>query len=284
MLSLREDDVFLQMTVISATLLRKTTPKCKIVILIDEHTELNKYPLEYQLLLDLQVEVVTIPTGYSNCVLSSRFIKLSLPYIINEKFWYLDADTLPIVSVVDPEVIWDIAMVRDLNMNRSHYLLGESRSNNCDVMGWPKPKYPYYNSGVIFANCNSRVKDLFDHAKDLWLSALERGVNCGDQLPLNIAMQNYTKISSLLLDDSFNAQIRASPSSAYTAKILHIFSDSIEKHNDTVLHTLVSGLREQSTLRSDIIDTLLTSKNPWVKGSNRARLFPIRRLLSKLTC
>jgi len=193
-LSLREDDVFLQMTVISATLLRKTTPKCKIVILIDEHTELNKYPLEYQLLLDLQVEVVTIPTGYSNCVLSSRFIKLSLPYIINEKFWYLDADTLPIVSVVDPEVIWDIAMVRDLNMNRSHYLLGESRSNNCDVMGWPKPKYPYYNSGVIFANCNSRVKDLFDHAKDLWLSALERGVNCGDQLPLNIAMQNYTRL------------------------------------------------------------------------------------------
>jgi len=280
-LSLRDENLFLQMTVISATLLRRNSPNAKIIIVVDEYTNLTLYPIEYGLLIDLDVEILVIPTGHSDCVLSSRFIKLSLPEIVNERFWYLDGDTLPLANLDVVNISCDIAMVRDLNRGQSSYALNKGRIANCEVMKWPVPLYPYYNSGVIFANKTSRVREVFNYAKEIWLTACERGVRCGDQLPLNIAIQKDHNINIVLLDDAYNAQIRAAPSLASTAKILHIFSGSIAKHDDTVLHTLIDGLRNDSILRVDVIDRLLSTRNPWVKGSREARLFLIRKVLLK---
>ena len=281
-LSLRNDNLFFQMTVISATLLRKSHPSDNIVIAVDEHTDLQQYPVEYNLLLKLDVEIVVVETGYLECVLSSRFIKLSLTAIINDDFWYLDSDTLPLPRVDIPGFIGDIGLVRDLNANEAGYVLGENRVANCRVMKWPIPKYPYYNSGVIFAKNNMRVKNVFDYAKTLWLAACEEGERCGDQLPLNIALQQDSDARIITLDDSYNAQIRAAPKLAPTAKIIHIFSGSIKKHNDTVLHTMIASLQQDSVLRVDIIDKLLRTGNPWVKGTRQARLFPVHKILSRM--
>ena len=114
-LSLRDNNLFFQMTVISATLLRKISPQAKILIAIDEITDLKKYSVEYELLLNLNVEILIVKTGFSNCVLSSRFIKLSLPNLVNEQFWYLDSDTLPLINTDSTQIAGDIGMVRDLN-------------------------------------------------------------------------------------------------------------------------------------------------------------------------
>ena len=279
-LSLRDNNLFLQMTVISATLLRKISPQAKILIAIDEITDLKKYSVEYELLLNLNVEILIVKTGFSNCVLSSRFIKLSLPNLVNEQFWYLDSDTLPLINTDSTQIAGDIGMVRDLNRDASDFILNENRVANCKAMNWPIPEYPYCNSGVMFLKCNSQVKELFQQAHEIWLSACNEGINCGDQLPLNIAVQQMPNINVTLLDDSYNAQIRAVPRLAPKAKILHIFSGSLAKHNDTLLHVLIDNLRDKGVLRTDILDRLLESRNPWVKQARQWWLFSIRKILS----
>lgn len=279
-LSLRDNNLFLQMTVISATLLRKISPQAKILIAIDEITDLKKYSVEYELLLNLNVEILIVKTGFSNCVLSSRFIKLSLPNLVNEQFWYLDSDTLPLINTDSTQISGDIGMVRDLNRGASDFVLNENRVANCKAMNWPIPEYPYCNSGVMFLKYSSQVKELFQQAHEIWSSACNEGINCGDQLPLNIAAQQMPNINVTLLDDSYNAQIRSVPRLAPKAKILHIFSGSLTKHNDTLLHVLIDNLRGKGVLRTDILDRLLESRNPWVKQSRQWWFFPIRKILS----
>lgn len=280
---MRDDNLFCQMTIISATLLRKVSPRTKILIAVDELTDLKKYPVEYELLLKLKVEILVVNTGFLDCVLSSRFIKLSLPNLINEQFWYLDGDTLPLINTGLTKISGDIGMVRDLNRGNSDFILNENRVANCKAMNWSVPEYPYFNSGVIFVKYKSHVKELFQRAHDLWLSAYKMGINCGDQLPLNIAIEQCSNINVTMLDDTYNAQIRAAPWLAPKAKILHIFSGSLSKHSDTVLHALIDSLRDEEVLRADIIDSLLATRNPWLKGSRQGRLFPIRKVLSRLT-
>ena len=282
-LSLRDDNLFLQMTVISATLIRMKSPRATILIAIDESTDLKKYSVEYELLLKLNVEIMIVKTGFSNCVLSSRFIKLSLPKLVNKEFWYLDGDTLPLANIDSIEIAGDIGMVRDLNRSNSDFVLNENRIANCNAMNWPLPVYPYFNSGVIFVKYSSQVKDLFQQAHEIWLSACNVGINCGDQLPLNIAIGQSSEINVTLLDDIYNAQIRIAPRLAPKAKILHIFSGSLTKHNDTVLHALIDNLRDKGVLRTDILDHLLQTRNPWLKHSRQGRLFPIRKILSQFT-
>lgn len=282
-LSLRDENLFLQMTVISATLVRKNSPGAKILIAIDELTNLKKYSLEYELLLKLKVEILIVKTGFSDCVLSSRFIKLSLPNLVNEQFLYLDGDTLPLSNIDCIEISGDIGMVRDLNRGASDFTLNENRIANCKAMNWPVPEYPYCNSGVIFVKHSSQVKDLFQQAHEIWLSACDMGIHCGDQLPLNIAIGQSSRINLTLLNDIYNAQIRVAPQLAPKAKILHIFSGSLTKHNDTVLHALIDNLRDKGVLRTDILDHLLKTGNPWLKKTRQRKLFPIRKILSKFT-
>ena len=282
-LTLRKGCLFLHMTIISITCLVKTNPNIKIVVIVDEATDFSLFPRECELLNSLGVEILIVTTGQVDPVRSSRFIKLSLPEILDSPFCYLDADTLPLVNIESVIVESDIAMVRDLNVGKASYRLDERRVIICAQMKWPAPQYPYYNSGVIFSNGTPEVKDVFCSAKELWLAVCERGFRCGDQLPLNIAIQESRKIDTRLLDDSYNAQIRAAPKLAPKAKILHIFSGSIEKHDDTVMHALVDGLRRNSILEVGLVDRLLETRNPWLRGSKQARLFPFRKLLSTLT-
>ena len=282
-LASRENSLFLQMVLISATLLRKHSSNAEILIVIDEHTSLEKHAFEYKLLMKLNVKVIVFATGQSDAVFSSRFIKLSLPDIVNERFCYLDCDTLPMQNIDDLCISSDIAMVRDLNKPEAEFILNPGRVTNCREMNWPIPRYPYFNSGVIYAKNSLEVKGLFRYAKTLWLEACEKGVGCGDQLPLNIALKAISEISVSILDDSYNAQIRSIPSLAVNAKILHIFSGSINKHNDTVLHLLIDNLRNGRGLRTDILDNLLMTRNPWIKSSRQGRLFPFRKILSRLS-
>ena len=279
-LSIRDDNTFIVMTIISATVLRKNDPDAEIMVVVDENTDLEQFPEELALLNRIMLSIHVIVTGYIDSVLSSRFIKLSLPNVVNDSFWYLDSDTLPLVSLNVPDIECDIGLVRDLNMAEHSYGLGSSRVLDCELMNWPIPKYPYYNSGVIFVNVNRSVIDLFGQAKTLWLAAVENEIRCGDQLPLNIAIQRASDIRVQLLDDSYNAQIRVAPKLASTAKIIHIFSGSLAKHNDTVLHALIGGWRDERVLKYDIIDRLMKTRNPWLRGTKQSRLFPIRKLLS----
>lgn len=282
-LASRENPLFIQMVLISATLLRKHSPNAEILIIVDEKTNLEKHAFEYDLLVNLNAKILVFATGQSDAILSSRFIKLSLPDIVNDNFWYLDGDTLPMENIDKVCVSSDIAMVRDLNKPEVDFTLNPGRVLTCKEMGWPIPGYPYYNSGVIYVKNSSEVKELFRYAKSIWHAACDNGICCGDQLPLNIAINESNEIRVLMLDDTFNAQIRSVPDLAVSAKILHIFSGSINKHNDTVLHLMIDNLRAGRGLRTDILDNLLMTGNPWVKGSRQGLLFPFRNFFSRFS-
>jgi|GEM_PF-1939519 len=277
-LTLRNDCLFLQLTLISATLLRKKNKSATIIIAIDELTELSRFPVEHALLLNLNVEIVTIQTSQSDCIKSSRFLKLLLPNISDDNFWFLDSDTLPLVNIDDVNITGHIGMVRDENKDKSDFGLNDFNVAKCNAMKWPVPRYPYYNTGVMLVRNTSEVRELFGRAHKLWLSACSSGTVYGDQLPFNTAIATSSNINISLLDDTYNAQIRPAPWLASRAKVLHIYSGSLTKRKDTVLHALVSELRDNGILRHDLLDRLLSKKNPWLKNSWQAVLFPIRKI------
>lgn len=279
-LTLRENALFLHMTIISVAILRKNSKKSTIVIAIDERTRLNLFPLEHALLLGLNVEIVTIKTSQPECIKSSRYLKLFLPYIMDNNFWFLDADTLPLANIDEVNITGHIGMVRDENKGKSKFFLNNSNVKKCDDMGWEVPQYPYYNTGVMLVHNTFEVKELFSRAHKLWRSACSSGVVYGDQLPFNTAIVNSSNINISLLDDTYNAQIQPAPWLAPRAKVLHSYSGALAKRKDTVWHALVADLRDHGIIRHDILDGLLKSKNPWLKGSRQALLFPVRKLLS----
>ena len=278
----RDTSLFLQMTVISATFLSKTNPSSKIIVLTDELTDFSLYPAQLELLIALNVEIVSVNTGEIDPVRSSRYIKLTLPTIINETAWYLDGDTLPLVDISETVVAGDLGLVRDLNQDSTEFLINSARARDCSSMDWRLPTYPYYNSGVIYLKNTISVQEVFKNALDLWLSAKAKGLSCGDQLPLNISISSMPNVVVTMLDDSYNAQIRASPSVAVGARILHIFSGSIKKHNDTVLHALIRTMSTDCSLAEKIINNLLKTGNPWLKNSKQHYLFPLRRQCRKV--
>lgn len=282
-LTLREDALFLRLTLISATLLRKVSKQATIIVVIDELTKLDRFPVEHALLLNLNIEIVTIKTSQADCVKSSRFLKLILPNIINDKFWFLDSDTLPLVNIDKVNIPGQIGMVRDENKDKANFGLNKSNMAKCGAMGWPVPVYPYYNTGVMLVRNSVEVKELFSRAHQFWLSACASGVVYGDQLPFNTAISISSNINISLLDDVFNAQIQPAPWLAPRAKVLHIYSGSLAKRKDTVLHMLVAELRDCGVLREDVLDNLLSSKNPWLKNSRQALLFPMRKMLGYVT-
>lgn len=225
-------DFYSEQALISIYSLKKHNPLCNIQVLTDfDSLKLKKSTFTRIKRITNSVSCPGVPDGLT-AIQKSRFLKTTLPHILDDDFLYIDNDTIITADISDIESIdCNIGMVynqhkKDWSEINLHPMLVEYH-NKTGI----KPKIDlsitdFYNGGIILFKNNNRSKSFFKEWHNLWeKSAFQYGY-CKDQPDLwraNVSLNNLITP----IDDIWNCQllhIEQSLQFISKAKILHYFS------------------------------------------------------------
>jgi hypothetical protein len=277
-------DDFADMTYASLAFLRHSYPAAEILCLCDavSHQVLvqSRHPLLE--IVDRAQSVATPdgPPGFRN-----RFVKTRMRQVVEGDFVYFDSDTL-VVDRLDEMLSCEAPLAGIANHNGTgdpSKIPGDERAVY-DTMGWPLPRRPYINGGVLLLrDCEStrRFACLW-HEK--WLACSLRG-NYRDQPSLNSALAD-SGINYQLLDNRFNGQVVGRPSICREpVAVWHLYSSESDRTviavPKTMLDEAVARFRADGCLTSDTVRELSRWPYPWRTPTALDRWFVSRRVLSK---
>lgn len=264
-----ESSLFAERAVISATTLRRVTPKAKITILSDVDTARLETPAA-GMLREITDQWIAEDVDFASPVERSRYLKLNCRRLIDGDYVYLDCDTL---FAKDLSAITshpgDFAAAPDLGIPLPDTIAFSERK------GWALPK-KIFNSGVMSVRDTKAMRDVWASAYALWLEAASENLFF-DQLPSNVA---FSRAGAHIhwLPATYNAQIGNRTYAAIKPHVFHIFATF--DHDDTIQYHLIRQLKETGSFDQSVIDEFLRTGNPWVRLSSPGQYLALGRPLS----
>jgi hypothetical protein len=228
------------MTCISASLSRRLYPDAKIVLLVDEVTNLNLAKCQSPLLA-LASQIICVETGMANAAVRSRFVKTSMRQVLDGEFVFLDADALPIRKFDEiAKTGAQMAAALDLDEDCNRPLFPEFAVEKLRASGLPAPLPQYFNSGVIFMADTPGMRAFGQEWHARWQQIFATTSDHRDQFSFNSALA-ATGLQVSVLPDLFNATVYISPWKARNARILHYWmnaADGRAPENSLLAHLL----------------------------------------------
>lgn len=254
------NDTYLDLTYLSAKVLRASNPSSRISVYLDAET-LGFIQASKHLLQEVVDDFVPCMTPDKSNVFKSRYIKTRLRKWIQGDFIYLDSDTLPI-KPLDELAHIPGSFAACLNWNQ------EEKPNYCErekayfeQYALKLPQF-YVNGGVLVWRDTPFAHDLSKRYISYWDLAATDEVYY-DQPALNAALAQVSHEEVKLLDASYNAQYLANIERSLDAKIWHGYFSN----QSSMLHYVQMGVQMIQTthsLKQSWVEALLSKRLPYV--------------------
>lgn len=217
------DDFYCEQTLVSISSLKWVSPNAKIILLVDDKTDLLTTS-NFQTLKSLVDEYVVerFENSISN-VVRSRSLKTRLRLLVNGDFLYVDSDTVWASSIDESDFSQDVMAVLDSHCSFDNHPLKREILKEFEVTGCNPCTNEYVNGGVLYAKDTERARRLFSVWHDKWIETSASGC-CIDMPSLNYAVKTVFDNERILLPDSYNVQISRSWEFFSRAKIIHFFT------------------------------------------------------------
>lgn len=216
-------DVYTAMTRVSALSLRLFNRHARIIVACDAPSAKHLRQARSPLLNEID-ELLTCAVPEGNAVFRNRFVKTSLRQRITGAFLFLDSDTLVRGDLSELfQVKHDLAGARNHSRAvRSEQVFIED-TQTLAAMSWTAAPGQYVNGGVLLYNDSAGAYRFGQQWHANWLRSSAQLGRYRDQPALNAALVQ-SGASLRLLSDTFNAQVKATPSVASNALIVHYYS------------------------------------------------------------
>jgi hypothetical protein len=277
-------DLFADMTYASVAFLRYAHPEAEIICLCDapSHRALEeaRHPLLEVVDRAEAVETPDGPPSYRN-----RFVKTRMRQILEGDVVYFDSDTL-VVDRIDEMLTCAAPLAGIANQNGTgdaSKIPGDERAVY-EVMGWPLPRRPYINGGVLLLRDCEPTRRFACLWHEKWLAWSRRGDH-RDQPSLNSALAD-SGIDYELLGDRFNGQVAGRPGICREpVAVWHLYSSESDRAvlavPKTMLDEAIAHFRAEGCLTADVVRELCQWPYPWRTPTVLDRWFVRRRVLCK---
>lgn len=271
----RDDPQMLVMAHVAILTLKLVHPNAQITLLADIPTKRlidRAYPALRKDLHDL----VAVDTGLDDAPASSRYLKTRMRDLLDGDLLFLDIDTL-VLRKLNP--LWEhdavISGVHDDNTLGGHF--DDRLTHGFRDLGWPAPKEPYLNSGVMFWRDDEQGRRLGGAWHRFWLESREV-MGDTDQPALHRAMVE-TDAKLKLLPQDYNQKVRDTPGILKKPAVLHYETYSALNHRHTLINHLMRQLAESGTINKEMLLRARRRNDPWgsagpgIKGNWHTRRY-----------
>lgn len=230
-----DDDIYMEQAIVSAWSARYYNPDCCIEMVCDQDTFAtldSGIRAQYKSLFD-QIHVREFKPEQS-MMERSRWLKTTLPEIIEGDFLYLDSDTVVCadLSYVD-DFDFELGMVLDCNCQFSHTLVYDwvvptmKEMYDIDV----SKETLYFNGGVAFVRDCQLARDFYIRWNELWTHSLYNFNKLKDQQPLMKANIDMGYVITEMSGD-LNCLVVESIKYLHTAHIVHFVNRLFGKSDE----------------------------------------------------
>jgi len=255
----RDDPQMLVMAHVAILTLRQVHADARICLMVDCPTE-RLINSAYPALKNDVIDFVAVDSGIEDGPASSRYLKTRMRGNLDGDLLFLDIDTL---VLRDLSPLWEhndvVSGVHDDNTLGGNF--GEELLEGFKRLGWPAPKEPYLNSGVMFWRDNPEGQRLGEAWHRFWLESREV-MGDTDQPALHRAMTE-TGVSVKVLDQDYNQKVRDTPGNLKRPAILHYETRSALYNRHTLINHLMGHLSEHGTLNETMLERARRRNDPW---------------------
>ncbi len=249
----------LVMTHVAILTLRLVHTDASISLLVDLPTE-KLIDDAYPVLRDVVNNLVAVDSGIQDGAASSRYLKTKMRDLLDGDLLFLDIDTLVLRDLTP---LWDhdsvISGVHDDNTLGGNF---DSRlTEGFKTLGWPAPKEPYLNSGVMFWRDNPDGRRLGEAWYRFWLES-RQVMGDTDQPALHRAMVE-TGVSLKLLPQDYNQKVRDTPRKLKRPAILHYETRSALHSKHTLINHLMRQVNENGAFDESLLERARQRNDPW---------------------
>lgn len=268
-----ESDNYLEQASLSVWSLKMYNPLAKTVLLTDGKTMLSFDADEKRKKLSHffdEIVPIEIPDGFDKKA-SSRWLKTSMPSLVQGNLVYIDCDTIVTgdLSSLD-RIECDVAGVLDNNCHISESVFLKrliKRKYTFSHRGQILEHDSYINGGLLLCRDTQKARDFFSLWHRLWEESFRRGVVL-DQPALNEA--NY--LSGWIIkeiDFCYNAQVTLSLNSMKEAKIIHYLVTNAENFYPLAQPSVLEEIKQSGAITPRVQKML---ENPFDLFSSDKRL------------
>lgn len=276
-----ENDHFAEMAAVSIKSLKLSNADAFVIVVMDEQTSTVRSP-GVKLLKALSNSVIVYPAPYDTSLARSRYLKTSLINIINDRYVYLDSDTLILTSL---DEIWDetvdIAATADLTPDDGNEKYTQTMKDVYQKMDWQFPPQRYLNSGVLLVNNTKAVQNFGQSLAVSWSEQYQKTAKVNDQYVFNHLL-NMSDLKVKLLPVKLNAQFIMDPMVVRGAAVVHVFSGQFEARDDTVLHLVSKQLKRDGHLNVELLEQMIRTKNPWTHMDSVRKFIALKNYIGAI--
>jgi len=255
----RSDPQMLVMTRVAILTLRRVHHNAQVTLLVDGPTG-KLIDDAYPVLRDEVDDLVAVDSSIDDGAASSRYLKTRMRDLLDGDLLFLDIDTL-ILRDLTP--LWDhdavISGVHDDNTLGGNF--GDELLDGFKQLGWPAPREPYLNSGVMFWRDNADGRQLGEAWHRFWLES-RKVMGDTDQPALHRAMAE-TGVSLKLLSQDYNQKVRDTPGILKKPAVLHYETRSALYSRHTLINHLMRHLTETGKLDEKLLERARRRNDPW---------------------
>jgi hypothetical protein len=271
------DDIYADMTLVSALSVRHTNPGCRIDVVCDRPTfdliNAVKHPL-----LGESDKITPVLTPDGEPTFRNRWMKTQVGLFVKGPVLFLDSDTLICESLSELiNIVTEFGAVANHNAGDLHSQIWEEDLNNLRVLNWYVDYECYINGGVWFYGNSQKATEFFRTWHSLWRFGYERTGRLRDQPSLNTAIYQ-SGISANFLPATYNRQLNCCHwrnGVDARAKIWHFYTNS--SMMGTSFERLTNSVRSISLprLRRDVASAIACAA-PWPNSDFVSRLLSKR--------
>lgn len=260
-------DTYADMAYLSMCTLRKNHKNAKIKCIVDEKSLKNIESEEHRI-KSLVGEFIPVNVENKCKRYVNRYMKCRMRKIIDGKFLYLDADTLPVGEL---NSLFEIENSFAVASNHSRKIPKNFPSDERNVFvqnGWKIPQSVYINGGVMYWKDTNEAHNLAEKYIEKWMQCAGKEITTKDQPALNSALLEWEE-DPTLLDNKYNAQFTTNPLSGIDAKIWHFYSSQgggVQNHMEFALDRLHSDSFDVDSW----ISIVSNRRTPWLCRDRRS--------------
>jgi lipopolysaccharide biosynthesis glycosyltransferase len=267
-LAWRPGEDYADITLLSISFLREVHPDGHILLLTDQETGKALDDASHAL-LSLSDKVIVSEVPLADSSVRSWYLKSRMRRLVQGDFVFLDADTI-IRERIDEvfQITAPIAMAEN-HSRRYPENFPDMERVVYEKNGWPAPgNGHFFNSGVIFWREDPEAYRLSQLWEQFWDLSVSNG--CGyDQPALNFAIEK-SGVSFQVLDDRYNAQIRANPAAGVDAAVWHFYQTDRRWFPDDWFSLGKKRIRNGEEIDAQFLRLVIASRTPYPIEESRS--------------
>lgn len=260
------NDVYIDLTYISALFLLKTNPNAKVNIACDEESyqliKSSNHPLT-----ELKATFISVTTPQGSPSWKNRYVKSRMRKLISGDFLYLDGDTI-VRNSLNEIFKTPCSFAATSNHNIDYPSNFDEREKGIfRINNWNLPQQNYYNAGVMFWRDTEEMQQLADLYISKWEQSSRQGIHF-DQPALNSALLDWGG-NICLLEQAYNAQFINDYRISFDAIIWHRYYSGGTKYPLDYFQLILDRLAQRESISDDHVAKVLSAKCVLVSRNSR---------------